>query len=281
MGLEFETVLKQSDESLTNKVISFGRKIVPQRYRAIVKDFLFGAPKIPFERPYRFVGGVEALFYIKNTSDFDRIVSARVEAEYRSRMEEVFIKEKGRTFLDIGCAQGLYSVLAAKHGLFVDAFDPDPISIVSLGANIKLNQVGERIKINPVALSDCEGKTPFFIDRGGSFAPSMIQTVGGLQEKIEVNTTTVDNLIRRKNLPSPAVIKIDVEGAEGRVINGMKNLLSSSDKPKNMFVELHQDYLPIFNEDMNSVYETVVGFGYRVAWSARCPSGLLCHFVAN
>lgn len=85
----------------------------------------------PMPEPFlREINGIKARFWINNVSDFYRIV--------RDGFEDGFVTELVKTiqpencFLDIGSAQGLYTILAAKMGSNVIAVDPDPISYRSI-----------------------------------------------------------------------------------------------------------------------------------------------------
>ncbi len=53
----------------------------------------------------------------------------------------------------------------------------------------------------------------------------------GIRGTGSVHTRSVDELMERFRLPMPAVVKIDVEGAEAEVLEGMRSLLSREDAP--------------------------------------------------
>ena len=59
-------------------------------------------------------------------------------------------------------------------------------------------------------------------------------------EAIARKTITIDTVVKQKNYPKPDLVKIDVQGCEIDILNGMKETLESC---KNLIVELqHEQY---------------------------------------
>jgi FkbM family methyltransferase len=136
---------------------------------------------------------------------------------------------------DVGANVGLFALAAASltgpSGL-VCAIEADNLLIGLLRRTAKC--VSDRcapIHVIPAAVSDSIDIERFNIAARGRSAnyldgsPASTQT-GGVRETISVITITLDWLFER--LPAPDVLKIDVEGAELRVLKGARNLLSSS-----------------------------------------------------
>jgi FkbM family methyltransferase len=86
------------------------------------------------------------------------------------------------------------------------------------------------VEVIPVAVSESLGIAKFNIASRGrstnylSNSSGSTQT-GGVREVVSVVTVTLDWLA--KNLPPPNVLKIDVEGAELRVLEGAQDLLTT------------------------------------------------------
>ena len=147
----------------------------------------------------------------------------------------VRLKEHGvkpATVLDVGANVGQFSV-AASHLLpeaLIYPVEPDPATAARLrknltsriAANVIVSAVGERIgtvdfQVN--ADSQVSSILPLGNGRKEAFPESNVQRT------MVVPLTTLDELFGGKLLPSPILLKIDVQGYEDRVIAGAADLL--------------------------------------------------------
>lgn len=142
------------------------------------------------------------------------------EFEKRLQLEQT-VKE-GDIIFDIGAHVGFYtllaSILAGPSGR-VFAFEPLPSNIQFLRKHLALNQI-QNVTIVEAAVSS-ENKV-------GRFNPGPGTSMGMLHPEgsLEVQCVTLDGLMSEGRLPVADVIKIDVEGAENKVLEGAKNMLS-------------------------------------------------------
>jgi FkbM family methyltransferase len=140
------------------------------------------------------------------------------------------------TFFDIGANIGTTTVAALRldhvqrrqHGAgpFKDAVacEPEPTNYGLLKLNVVLNEVADRVRTLPVALSDRTGTTPLHIDplNSGAHAIPDEGSDGSDSEEIVVEKATIDDLVQR-GLVAPdeiGLIWIDVQGHEGHVLAG-------------------------------------------------------------
>ena len=141
-----------------------------------------------------------------------------------------------RSAFDVGAWIGPYTILFAKmvrEGGQVVAFEPDPVARHQLRANKLLNNLSN-VSILPYAVSDSKGVATLgsaSFGRSGSHlgereADSMA---------LDVETVCLDDFCAENDL-WPDLLKIDVEGAEDRVISGASSALS---KAKCVVVEFH------------------------------------------
>jgi hypothetical protein len=79
--------------------------------------------------------------------------------------------------------------------------------------------------------------------------------------RITVPGTTLDAEWEQLRLPAPKVIKIDTEGAEQRVLEGMRGLLSRQ-KPRFVITELHTFGLNKMGCSEESLRGFIEGLGY-------------------
>lgn len=78
--------------------------------------------------------------------------------------------------------------------------------------------------------------------------------------------TTIDQTIAA-GYPVPQVMKIDVEGAEVRVIRGMERLLATN-PPRVLYIEVHPEFLPLFGDSIEDLRTLLEDAGLRRDFSA-------------
>jgi FkbM family methyltransferase len=129
-------------------------------------------------------------------------------------------KESYKKSLDIGANIGLHSIIMAKLGLNVTAFEPDPIHYHKLSSNIALNKVGMLINAVKSAVSKTSGKAEFTRVLGnttGSHLSSAKDGAYGELEKFEVNVVGINSFASKADF-----IKLDAEGEELNIIQGIE-----------------------------------------------------------
>ncbi len=166
----------------------------------------------------------------------------------------------GNTFVDIGANFGLHAMLAAYHvgptGQVI-AFEPVPENRRLLHRNLKLNDFASRSQVFDCALTAERGsEVEMTIEPGLSPAASLADNFEG--EKIRVETRTLDECLNR-DVPTPALIKIDVEGAEHEVLKGASETLK---KGPDLLIEVHTFALPSFESSPQQLSQYLAEFGY-------------------
>ncbi|MGF7234723.1 MAG: FkbM family methyltransferase [Frankia sp.] len=143
------------------------------------------------------------------------------------------VVKPGDVVWDVGANLGLFSFCAAsragRSGAVV-ALEPDVWLVRLLRRSARGRVTGAPVEVVPVALSDRVGISRFHIARR-SRATSHIEgfgtdQAGGTRAVHSVPTTTLDHLL--DDLPTPNVVKIDVEGAEALVLAGARRMLRSA-----------------------------------------------------
>jgi len=176
-----------------------------------------------------------------------------------------FIKnlERNSVFFDIGASYGFYSMLAKQlitEGE-IHAFEPTPNISDLLQKNL-LNK--DRIFLNQVALFNSEGVINFYenlVGKSGlnTFNVFNIKSIVNqdLFKQIRVSTTTLDKYCLSHSRPT--FIKIDVEGAEGQVIEGAIETL----KNESPIIVMEVWRNPLNNEGHLRAIEVLKKFGYK------------------
>jgi FkbM family methyltransferase len=139
--------------------------------------------------------------------------------------------DKDDIFYDIGANVGAYTILSGLHvGCQTIAFEPHPKTFSFLEKNISLGIKSGNIKLFNIGLGSKAEKIKFTSD---------LDTVNhvaldGYENLIDVDIFVLDEL----SLPTPTVIKIDVEGFEWEVLNGAK-LTLENDRLQAIIIELN------------------------------------------
>lgn len=141
---------------------------------------------------------------------------------------------KDGVFWDIGANIGLYSwsCAQARPDFRVVSFEPDTKNLECLRRTSAAWNLSTH-DIVPCAVADTVGRTTFFTDEvsraTGTLEPASAAFnathYGAVPRGVQVETVTIDHLLEQGWTP-PLIIKIDVEGAEVRVLRGGRRLLS-------------------------------------------------------
>lgn len=167
--------------------------------------------------------------------DYDALILYMYGGLYGSELKftKFLIKNLKPTdvFYDIGANRGFYTFLAAELCKETHSFEP----LTSLTDVIQKNvRQSDTITVNPVALSDVDGTTDFYITDStmvntidASVAELISKHSHSVSRKVIVPTVKLDTYV--KTHTKPTVMKIDVEGAEAQVIDGGSDFFSSND----------------------------------------------------
>jgi FkbM family methyltransferase len=184
------------------------------------------------------------LFYKKETvkvGEFDvkihsptEIIGKKLVLEGGFETEEIAflcsLAQPGDTVVDVGANIGLYTLhmsRAVSPTGKVFAFEPDPENLAILRENIKINHC-DNVTVVPVALGASSSRmTLFTCDENKGFQ-SFANLVDS-KKSIEVEVQRADDILKDHSL---SVMKIDVEGAEPMVWQGM-----GTNKPQNLLFE--------------------------------------------
>jgi FkbM family methyltransferase len=138
----------------------------------------------------------------------------------------------GGGFWDIGANIGVYSwyCAEARPDFHVVSFEPDTKNLECLRRTSAAWNLTEH-DIEPRAVAEQVGRTTFFTDEisraTGTLEPAAgafnATHYGSVPRGVQVETVSLDHLIAEGWAP-PLVIKIDVEGAELRVLRGGQSL---------------------------------------------------------
>jgi len=164
------------------------------------------------------------------------IKQRKIWAEAETRIFRELLKP-GMVVIDVGANIGYFSLLASTlvgSGGTVHAFEPDPLNCRLLKKNIRLNRASN-IKVIKAALSDNDERLSLFLNSDNKGDHRIWETNQESRKKIHIRAMTLDQYVKKTAIV-PSFIKIDVQGAEGKVLNGMKDTLKQN-STTNLLIE--------------------------------------------
>jgi len=142
--------------------------------------------------------------------------------------------KNGQVVLDIGANIGYYTLIFAKevgNEGHVFAFEPESNNFNLLKKNVEINGY-KNVTFEKIAVSNMNGKTKLYISEGPGrhrIYPSVTCT----KNYVSVNMMKLDDYFQSNYLSDKiSFIKIDVEGSELQVLEGMTILLTKNKKLK-------------------------------------------------
>jgi FkbM family methyltransferase len=223
---------------------TFGRRVIeaathPIRYRDL-----------------RIMRGSMAGVRINLGGSFLRYLTGDAEPEVQEALAELI--EPGQTVYDVGANIGFFTILCSRlvgpQGK-VYAFEPIPENVVTLRHNIALNRLTNVVVVER-ALSASTGTAEMFVSPWSAFhslnvdGASKRENHGPDGGEITVETITLDEFVLQQGISVPDLVKLDVEGAELLVLEGMHETLRTV-QPL-LLVEVH-DTKDDYSEFVDSI----------------------------
>jgi FkbM family methyltransferase len=157
----------------------------------------------------------------------------------------------GGVVFDLGANVGYYTLLSSfrsgPRGR-VYAFEPLPRNIQFLKRHLALNRIENTVLLE-AAVTDHGGTIRFEEDLSTSRG-----RIGG-QGTLEVRAVALDEWVDREGIPLPDLLKIDIEGAEYRALQGAGRILAGRHPP--IFLSTHSGRVH------RDCLELLESYGYR------------------
>jgi FkbM family methyltransferase len=169
--------------------------------------------------------------------------------------------------LDIGANVGTFSIFAAKHMSAegrVYACEPHLPTAAQLLQNVAANGVNDRVSVISVAASNTDGFFPFKYKRWRQGASgSQLAVEGGIDLTKNVGTELksamrIDSMVEKGLIKCPNLVKIDTDGLEIPIVEGMKGILAGPNRPRSMLVEIQPG-------ELEAQTKLMTACGYRLA----------------
>lgn len=171
----------------------------------------------------------------------------------------------GDVCFDLGANVGFYSLNFARFcgpDGEVYAFEPVPRNVTVIKLAAMINGF-ENISIYEGVAFDTEGDTEVEFFKDSAYAHISADASPQEVVRISVKSTTLDTFVKEWGINDIAAIKIDVEGAEYKVLLGARDILGDSQiQPKLLMVELCSMYLARFDSNIEDVVNLMKNYGY-------------------
>lgn len=167
-------------------------------------------------------------------------------------------------FVDIGANIGYYSCISRHKGIKTIAIEPLTENLNILYKNLKINGWDD-VEVFPVGLAEKPGTADLY---GESTGASLLSGWAGSSESLKrtISLTTLDIILGKRFSEKRLLIKIDVEGAEYKVLTGALATLQSNPKPiwiieicltENQPQDLNPDFMNIFKLFWKNGYQAI------------------------
>jgi FkbM family methyltransferase len=137
---------------------------------------------------------------------------------WNSRSDQKQLLRNAKVIFDVGAHVGESAEIYQElyPGAQIWAFEPAPENFDRLQRRFANSN-----KVHPVnlGLGDKQGEQPFFLARG-SQVNSMLVRKGRVSQTIQIRTDTVDGFCAANSIPQVDILKVDIEGMEGRLFAG-------------------------------------------------------------
>jgi FkbM family methyltransferase len=170
------------------------------------------------------------------------IESRRYEPDTVGFLEDNLTSES--IFIDIGAANGAMTIIAALLGSEVVSYEPDPTMFDVLKRNLELNQIiKQKVTLSNSGISNKPSTLEFNANADSSILSSIV--VGTMKSKGQlVSIQGLPEELNRvhRDKTRKLVIKMDIEGAEWRILNDRQVLEALKDNHATILLAVHPGF---------------------------------------
>jgi FkbM family methyltransferase len=200
---------------------------------------------------------------------YDRIVPLLIDR---------ILSTNGGVFLDIGANRGMHTLYAArvlgKKGK-VYAFEPNPSTFEVLKAHLTINQIENCIPMN-IGISSAEDVLRLNMFSDYHSGTCSFVSSSEVVAEVAVPVRRLDDVVDADALVGPVLVKIDVEGFEHNVLQGMTRILARPDVT--VICELTDAWLRQTGSSAHALVADMVSRGFKpmlprveyVHWIREC-----------
>ncbi len=167
------------------------------------------------------------------------------------------------TVLDLGANIGYYTLIFARlvgSCGKVFSFEPDPENFKILAKNVEINRY-RNVYLTKKAVSDKTSNTLLYLSEANA-GDHRIYDSGDGRKSVQIETVRLDDFFEN-NPPKIDFIKMDIQGAEGGALLGMRGLLKASKNLK-ILSEFWPFGLKRFGTEPEEFLRQLEGLGFKL-----------------
>ena len=179
-------------------------------------------------------------------------------------------------------------VLNGEFGIRIVCVDPTPRAVRHVGELLASHREGRPMRIEagplsydmmgfreanfsfvPCAVWSCDGLLDLFAPKDPTHVSYSAVNLQRTSEVIRVKSRTVASIMKELEIPSLALLKLDIEGAENEVLNSM---LDAGIHPQQLLIEfdqVNQPLTPLFWMEIARTLSRLRDAGYRLVHRER------------
>ena len=193
------------------------------------------------------------------------VIGQKYEQETSGILKSIL--RPGMTVIDVGAHVGCHALLSARlvgPAGKVYAFEASPENFALLQRNVELNGY-KNIECVPKAVSNQTGTISFHLSLEGNDRNSIYDNsrTGRPGREVSVPTTSLDEYLAGLGWPPVDLVKIDVEGAEPLVLEGMSELIRRAPRVA-LIVEFAPACLQESGHNPLSVLRGIADYGFTI-----------------
>lgn len=185
---------------------------------------------------------------------------------YHEKTETKVVKKlvnEGDITIDVGANIGYYTLLLAKivgSSGKVIAFEAEPRNFEILKKNVEENHF-ENVIVEKKAVSEKSGVVKFFIGEDSSTENQLFKP-DVKHSEIEVESISIDEYLQDKDIKVD-FIKMDIQGSEPLVIEGMRKTIEKNKNLK-LMMEWWPDAIKKYNIKPDKHLQELVSLGFNI-----------------
>ena len=152
-----------------------------------------------------------------------------------SKLIECNLHLKNVNCIDVGAFIGVVTLMMANalnksnNNWKIHSFEPFKKTFIRLKDNIDIAYQNKNIELNNIGLSDKSGIQKMLINKDAPGSNQLISSSPGNREDIdEVKIITLDEYLNQRSIEHILLCKIDAEGVDDLVLQGMKSYIERS-----------------------------------------------------